>query len=837
MNKPSTKGVRHPGVMISSTYVDIKELREVLVKAALSVGFYPEVMEHDGALPISVVKSSLDRVARAEAYVLLIGHRYGQQPLRDASPPDLRSITEMEFDRACEFNRPTLLFILGDDYPIPARFVETDPEARTRLQEFRQRAKAMNGVDGEQRVYALVNSPADLDRVAERSMRALAEFLIKRDVALELTEAAGATAAPLKARTRSKALPKTSSGAKAAQAQAVGGKRVPSDRTRPPASSRSDLQQVIGTVAQVSRLPASNKLLLLTANRHETQALKKVFAPGAEPTEVLGGEQIYSYYGLHGQHHVLGVVAASLGAHDAHIALNLAAADLDCKHVIAVGIAFGAYNDRQTLGQVLIANEILGYDQARVNPDGTERFRDLSHRTSRYWLQRAQTRQHQPPSGVPAEHWPSAEEGTLLSGGKLIDNKPLRDQLVSSFRNRIVGGEMEGVGVAAAATADPQKREWIVIKAICDFADGNKSAATKEGDQQFAAWNAAIFVKSLIDLDGLSTINWAGRPPPPAAPFAAPTSPQVAAPPPAALSLPTEGAPVGRTTSAMRDYLDWKIQQASPESSEHLHALLQSFKPVLTSADDALASLESQPDSAHGFLAQLQGAVRSTFPDSKAGRALPDAKVVDVVWALSYLALERLVREKLGATHRAPAGAIPLPADAQDKSLHLLVGAMLSTAGVCISDGPGGAEAENVVTDFQPPELRHLSAQQAIAVEAHAKARLALLDEPMERTRGSYRGGGPDRHEIAAQLGAYAKERGGVRMVAALDLARMAEGQRFEDLAAELQGFGLDTFATHSLLGDGLKDVSDIAGQISRALGNMKAVLAKAAPVAQSKPK
>lgn len=291
-----------------------------------------------------------------------------------------------------------------------------------------------------------------------------------------------------------------------------------------------------------------------------------------------------------------------------------------------------------------------------------------------------------------------------------------------------------------------------------------------------------------------------------------------------------EGLTADGTTSAMRGYLDRTIQRAKAEFPEQLAALLQAFKQPLTGAADAHARLESKPDSAHGFLAELHGAIRSAFPVANAGRGSPGQRVVDVAWALCYLALERLVREKLGAAYRAPAGAIPLPADASDQSLHLLIGAMLSSAGVCVSYGANGAEAENVVTDSQASELGHLSQQQAMAAEAHAKAMLAVLDEPMASTRGSYRGRAPDRHEIAAALDMYAEARGGVRMVVAVDLARLAEGQGFEDYAAALQSFGLHAFATRSQPEASWQDVSDIAGQVTRALKSMAALLAQVIP-------
>lgn len=799
MGPPSTEALDHPGVMISSTYVDLKSLRKVLIDAAQAVGFFPEVMEHDGALPASVVQSSLQRVRRSSAYVLLIGHRYGQQPGRDRSPPDLRSITEMEFDEALACGLPTLLFILGDDYKVAKKHVDTDPEALARLHAFRERAKAMNGRDGVHRVYCVVNSQSELRRKAQSSMRALMDevqklrggganvppqrgepkrgnaLVVRAEAPAAAVAPSGLSEAPAPVATVSApsavALPDTSAEpasslrgalrpvkpspdkfgeAPLPTATAAATRQAAGSKTKASGSRRSSPK--IKSVADARLLLQTKKLLLLTANRHETQALAKVFAPGAAPTEIHDGEQVYSYYGLHGEHHVFGVVAASLGAQDAHSALNQAAADLDCKHIIAVGIAFGVFNDRQTLGQVLIANEILGYDLARVNPDGTEQFRDLPYRTSRYWLQRAQTRQHQPPEGIPAEHWPSAEDGTLLSGGKLIDNKALRDRLVSSFKNRIIGGEMEGVGVAAAATADPQKREWIVIKAICDFADGNKNAATKETDQQFAAWNAAVFVKSLIDPSGLGAIDWNARPQPPStshAPF--PSSPAgalaPAAPGGASTASPIQDPgstglpPADGTTTAMLKHLRWALDLARAEVGAEVDRFLSAVDPSLQQPDDVLRHLQEK--GSMPFLSAVDRAVERAYGGSASPRTVMAPSVRALAEALFWLGSERLVRERLVAYAASETGAA-LPVDSTLPLLSNVIAVLLmSESGVRCEAQGGDVRARSVIDDAPPAELGHLTVAQAHRVEVQAHVWKELHGMDPATIRHSYTGARP----------------------------------------------------------------------------------------------
>ena len=80
--------------------------------------------------------------------------------------------------------------------------------------------------------------------------------------------------------------------------------------------------------------------------------------------------------------------------------------------------------------------------------------------------------------------------GCILSGEKLVDNLDFREQL-HSFELEAIGGEMEGTGLYVAC--QDQKVDWILVKAICDWADGHK-AQDKDARQQTAATNAAAFV-------------------------------------------------------------------------------------------------------------------------------------------------------------------------------------------------------------------------------------------------------------------------------------------------------------------------------------------------------
>src|ERR1035438_5789703 len=86
-----------PGVMISSTFTDLKEHRAALVHALKGQGLTDISMENDSAKPgINVIESSLRMVQDASAYIGLISQKYGQTPPCSKRNPTELSLTELE---------------------------------------------------------------------------------------------------------------------------------------------------------------------------------------------------------------------------------------------------------------------------------------------------------------------------------------------------------------------------------------------------------------------------------------------------------------------------------------------------------------------------------------------------------------------------------------------------------------------------------------------------------------------------------------------------------------------------------------------------------------------
>ncbi len=240
-------------------------------------------------------------------------------------------------------------------------------------------------------------------------------------------------------------------------------------------------------------------VLLLTFNQHEWRELRERFSPGDGPPSRWPDVDLPTDdLGLHGGVRVAHCHTAQGGKRTVRDVGDLVQ-QLAPRYVIAVGIAFGVDETKQRIGNVLASEFVVDYEHSKVPRDGDIILRGDRPRASRkllHELKYVNCHQQQ------AVDWPHLEFGGLLSGEKLVDNLNYRDSLVRlANQGDIVGGEMEAAGLAIALEGKPI--DWIVIKAICDFADGNKRK-NKEENQRHAAQNAALIVKALIDGRGLA---------------------------------------------------------------------------------------------------------------------------------------------------------------------------------------------------------------------------------------------------------------------------------------------------------------------------------------------
>lgn len=120
-------------VFVSSTYTDLTDYRAAVTRAILTGENIPDDMLYWPAEEDRVLDASLRRVRASDLVVLILAHRYGTVRLGAEA-----SITELEFREALACNIPVLAYVVDPTFHWPPPFVDVDPTARTRLQQFRE---------------------------------------------------------------------------------------------------------------------------------------------------------------------------------------------------------------------------------------------------------------------------------------------------------------------------------------------------------------------------------------------------------------------------------------------------------------------------------------------------------------------------------------------------------------------------------------------------------------------------------------------------------------------------------------------------------------------------
>ncbi|MFP5041311.1 hypothetical protein [Parasediminibacterium sp. JCM 36343] len=230
------------------------------------------------------------------------------------------------------------------------------------------------------------------------------------------------------------------------------------------------------------------KLLLVTATKIEKDILhgKLKPLPGCDSLiKIYDGKQSY-YLGLFGQYRAVHVACGemgSIGRESSIITTTDAIAFCSPAVVLMPGIAFGIDKKKQKIGDVLVSERIISYEPQRIGESNTE-FRGKESPASSLLINRFRNTDWNYKIG---DIETKIFIGDVLSGEKLMDNTQAKNVLVKQYPGS-KGGEMEGVGIASAC--DGKVAHWIVVKAICDFADGQKKYG--KAKKQATAANSAI---------------------------------------------------------------------------------------------------------------------------------------------------------------------------------------------------------------------------------------------------------------------------------------------------------------------------------------------------------
>ena len=235
-------------------------------------------------------------------------------------------------------------------------------------------------------------------------------------------------------------------------------------------------------------------VLIVTTTQVESHAVMDVFrnATGNAPQPARIADRVYHDLGEINSTRVF-LALSEMGASGLGASLQTIQKGIDSlkpSAVIMVGIAFGINEQKQGIGDILVSTQLWLYDLQRVGSDM------ISSRGDKVHASPILVNHFKSADLYPREAKAKFRFGLLLTGEKLIDNLDYREGL-KKFEREAIGGEMEGAGLYVAC--QDRKVEWILVKAICDWADGHK-AEDKNQRQELAATNAASFVLHALQM-------------------------------------------------------------------------------------------------------------------------------------------------------------------------------------------------------------------------------------------------------------------------------------------------------------------------------------------------
>lgn len=120
-------------IFISSTYTDLVEARNEVIKTLLNLHQLPigmEMFSADNDEQWSVIQETIDS---SDYYILIVGQRYGSMTKEGIS------YTEKEFDYAVSTNVPVLIFVQDEQVATTPEKRDSEPEKIAKLQEFRRK--------------------------------------------------------------------------------------------------------------------------------------------------------------------------------------------------------------------------------------------------------------------------------------------------------------------------------------------------------------------------------------------------------------------------------------------------------------------------------------------------------------------------------------------------------------------------------------------------------------------------------------------------------------------------------------------------------------------------
>lgn len=184
--------------------------------------------------------------------------------------------------------------------------------------------------------------------------------------------------------------------------------------------------------------------------------------------------------------------------------------------IILTGILGGVEHSERYLGDLIVAEQIVGYESGKVKDTGTEtRFQvqlptykmieKARHFPPEKWVCDRQTIPR--PDGQSGRVIPRIHFGVVASGEKVIADTITVPKL-QSYWKKLIGVEMEGFGAALAVYQADSDPAMLMVKGICDWADSNKNDEWQDYAADVAAAYVVNFLKSKpIEFSGKSRVQ------------------------------------------------------------------------------------------------------------------------------------------------------------------------------------------------------------------------------------------------------------------------------------------------------------------------------------------
>lgn len=170
--------------------------------------------------------------------------------------------------------------------------------------------------------------------------------------------------------------------------------------------------------------------------------------------------------------------------------------------IVLTGIMGGVEASERYLGDLIVAEQIVGYESGKVKDTGTEtRFQvqlpthgmieKARHFPPEKWV--CDRRTIPRPDGQSGRVIPQVHFGVVASGEKVIADTITVSELQSSWK-KLIGVEMEGFGAALAVYQADSAPAMLMVKGICDWANPKKN----DEWQAYAADVAAAYVVNFL---------------------------------------------------------------------------------------------------------------------------------------------------------------------------------------------------------------------------------------------------------------------------------------------------------------------------------------------------